>query len=100
MAGYWFAQGGHRGRLIEIDRADRRPLPFQVDINQAEWPELTQLPGVGETLARRIVQSRQQKGPFLDHDDLNRVPGIGAKTGDQIRPYLVPTPASSAVAGR
>ena len=26
-----------------------------MDINSAEWPELTLLPGIGETLAKRIV---------------------------------------------
>ena len=32
-----------------------RQAAYSVDINRAEWPELAQIPQVGETLARRIV---------------------------------------------
>ena len=91
-AGWWTAHGGWRGRLIEIDRADPLMARYEVDINAADWPELMQLPGVGPTLAHRIVQSREAVGPFADNDDLRRVRGIGPKTLDQIRPYLRPTP--------
>ena len=92
MVGWWIAQGGWRGRLIETDRAEQLTARFDVDINAADWPELTQLPGIGETLARRIVESRKTSGPFANHDDLRRVRGIGPKTLDQIRPYLRPLP--------
>jgi competence protein ComEA len=83
-------RGYHRGELIEIDAADPRQITFQLDINEAGWPELTLLPGVGETLARRIVRSRDEEGPFTDHDSLLRVKGIGPRTMDAIRPYLLP----------
>ena len=97
-AGWWFSHGGWRGRLIEIDRAEPRTARFEVDINAADWPELMQLPGVGPTLAHRIVESRQAAGPFVDHDDLRRVRGIGPKTLEQIRPYLRPMPSTRNVA--
>jgi competence protein ComEA len=100
MGGWWIAQGGWGGRLIEIDRAEPLTARFQVDINTADWPELVQLPGIGPTLAKRIVQSRKTEGPFADQDDLRRVRGIGPKTLEQIRPYLRPMPDSSNVAGR
>ena len=92
MAGWWIAQGGWRGRLIEIDRAEQLTTRFEVDINAADWPELMQLPGIGETLARRIVESRKTSGPFASHDALRRVQGVGPKTLEQIRPYLRPIP--------
>ena len=100
MGGWWIAQGGWGGRLIEIDRAEHLTARFQVDINAADWPELMQLPGIGPTLAKRIVKSRQTAGPFADQDDLRRVRGVGPKTLEQIRPYLRPMPDSSNVAGR
>jgi competence protein ComEA len=90
MAGYWLSNGGHRGGLIDIDRAAPLSITFQVDINTADWPELAQLPDIGETLARRIVQSRQQEGPFRRHADLDRVRGIGPKLLARIEPYLLP----------
>ena len=99
LALYWVAQGGLGGRLIEIDRAVPREIRFQVDINAADWPELSLLPGVGETLARRIVESRTADGPFQSIEDLRRVPGIGAKTLDDLRPHLSPLAAEGVVAG-
>jgi competence protein ComEA len=98
IAGYWLSQGGARGRLIEIDRVTRASAHFQIDLNEADWPEISQLPGVGETLARRIVESRQAEGPFNDIEELRRVRGIGAKTLERIRPYLVPKPQDANVA--
>jgi competence protein ComEA len=94
MAGYWFAHGGWRGELIEIEHAMPRQAHFRVDINQASWPEFAQLPGVGETLARRIVATRTRQGIFRDHRQLLEVPGIGPNTLDDIRPYLLPLPAA------
>ena len=99
MAAWWVSQGGFSGRLVEVQEAAPQSARFQVDINTAGWPELTQLPDLGETLARRIVQSREQDGPFRDLDDLRRVRGIGPKTMDSLRPYLRPMPNQAAVAG-
>jgi competence protein ComEA len=99
MATYFVVQGGFRVGLIEIDRARPLAARFRVDINQAEWPELSQLPEVGETLARRIVDSRTANGPFRDNDDLRRVRGIGPRTMERIKPYLLPMPGQQEVAG-
>jgi len=55
------------------------------------------LPEIGESLAKRIVESRDADGPFADHDDLQRVRGIGPKTLDRVRPYLLPMPNRATV---
>lgn len=91
--GWWACQGGWKGELTEIDRAGRLTPHFEVDINTADRPELMQLPGVGQSTADRILESRQNKGPFASNDDLQRVKGIGPKTLERIRPYLTPTPS-------
>ena len=98
--GWWIAHGGSRGRLIEVERAGPQTATFQVDVNEADWPELAQLPGVGKTLAQRIVQSRQTQGPFADHEDLRRVRGIGPKTLESIRPHLRPMADGRTVAAQ
>jgi len=98
--GWWMAHGGWRGGLIELERAEPQTARFQVDVNAAGWPELVQLPGIGEVLARRIVESRTNDGPFIDHDDLRRVRGIGPKTVEKIRPYLRPMPDRRNLAGK
>lgn len=99
MGAYWFVQGGPRGELIEIDRAEPLTARYLVNINQADWPELAELPGVGEMLARRIIDSRAAKGRFADHDDLLRVPGIGKRTLEKLKSYLLPMPDQEDVAG-
>ena len=90
MGLWWGWQEGIGGRLVEFDRAEPRNVKFEIDLNRAEWPELSQLPGIGETLARRIVESRESNGPFLDHDELRRVRGIGEKKLEAVRPFLRP----------
>jgi competence protein ComEA len=99
MGVYWFVHGGHRGELIEIDRAGPLTARYLVDINAAGWPELAELPEIGETLARRIVESRAAAGPYGDHEDLLRVNGIGPRTLEKLRPYLLPMPGQEEVAG-
>lgn len=100
LLGYWIYRGGAAGRTVEIERARPQSAGFQVDINRAPWVEFATLPGVGRKLAGRIVQSREQQGPFADVDDLRRVRGIGPHTLETIRPYLRPMPGRQAVAGK
>jgi competence protein ComEA len=100
MAAIWWRHGGPRGGVIDIDRAPPRVAKFQVDVNKADWPELIQLPGVGRTLAERLVAEREQNGAFRDADDLRRVGGIGPRTLERIKPYLLPIPDESELARR
>jgi competence protein ComEA len=100
LAGWWTVHDGWRGGLIEVERARPLDARFAVDINTADWPELMQLPGIGEVLAHRILESRKSQGPFADHDALRRVRGIGPRTLQQIRPYLLPIPDAGNVAKR
>jgi|SRR3954467_8975087 competence protein ComEA len=99
MGVYWYVHGGARGELIEIDRAESLTARYLVDLNKAEWPELAEMPNVGETLARRIVESRQTQGRYKDHADLLRVRGIGQRTLERLKPYLLPMPDQQEVAG-
>lgn len=59
----------------------------QVDINTANAAELERLPGVGPTLAQRIVAYRSAHGMFQSPDDLQQVQGIGPKTYETLREY-------------
>ncbi|MDA8745422.1 helix-hairpin-helix domain-containing protein [Rubripirellula amarantea] len=96
---WWVVAGGMSGRLIEIDRVAPLPYEFLVDVNAAEWPELAQLPEVGEVLARRIVETRGDRGPFRTREDLLEVRGIGQVKLSRIAPHLLPLPDERAVAG-
>ena len=80
---------GHGG-WIEIDQAPKRTFQFRIDLNQADWTEFDAIPGIGETLARRIEQFRDQHGPFQDFRQLTEIPGVGEKTLSRMRPFLLP----------
>ncbi|UUO08874.1 helix-hairpin-helix domain-containing protein [Blastopirellula sp. J2-11] len=99
MSIYAWRDQNRRTHWIDIEQVEPVPVAYIVDINQADWPELTQLPGIGETLAKRIVESRETMGPFLDHHDLQRVRGIGPRTLERLRPYLLPTADVESIAG-
>jgi competence protein ComEA len=92
IGGWWISKGGTGNRLAEADQAKQRTARFQVDINTADWPELIQLPGIGDTRARRIIETRKTAGPFAEPDDLRNVKSIGPKIMERIRPYLPPLP--------
>lgn len=98
-AAWWFANGGHRGGLVTIENASPLDHRFLVDVNRADWPELAQLPGIGETLARRIVDSRTADGSFRSADELERVNGIGPRKLEAMRRYLLPMVGDTQVAG-
>ena len=70
-------------------RSAHKLLPGQtLDVNSASAEELTQLPGVGPGLAQRIIDFRQQNGPFQAVDDLQNVPGLGASKFDRLAPFV------------
>jgi len=50
------------------------------------------MPNIGEQLAKRIVAERTDRGPFRDLAELRRVRGIGPKTLESMKPYLLPIP--------
>jgi competence protein ComEA len=74
--------------LIEIDQAPPLQLNFQVQLNQADWPELMLLPRIGEVRAKRIVEYRRQHGRFRSVEQLQEIDGIGPKTVRRIKPFV------------
>lgn len=59
-----------------------------ININEANVQELASLPRVGPKLAARIVDYRNQHGPFTSVNDLQHVKGIGKKMFDKIKPFV------------
>ena len=51
----------------------------KVNLNKATVAELTQLKGIGQKYAERIVEFREKNGPFTKTEDLMNVKGIGLK---------------------
>jgi competence protein ComEA len=67
----------------------KKKLPeTPIDVNRATLLQLQQLPGIGPTLATRIIDARAER-PFTRVDDLRRVKGIGPKTLEKLRPHVI-----------
>ena len=93
IVAWWSYHGGWRDELVELDRADPFDVTFVLDVNRAGWTEFAQLPGIGETLARRIVHERDRGGTYTRVDEIeSRVVGIGPKLFRRIRPHLRTSP--------
>jgi competence protein ComEA len=60
----------------------------KVNLNSADAAALDALPGIGPSTAAKIVADREANGPFQTPDDLGRVPGIGPKKLDQLKPLI------------
>src|SRR3954449_7217669 len=98
MAGWWIWQGQLRGRVIDMEQAEPIAIDFKIDVNRADWPELALMPNIGEQIAKRIVADRAERGPFHDLAELRRVRGIGPKTLESMKPFLLPLPDLEATA--
>jgi len=59
-----------------------------VNINTASAAEFEGLPGIGATMAARIVEYRQKNGPFKKIEDLMNVRGLGEKNFLKLKPQL------------
>ena len=52
----------------------------KININEASIAELTQLKRIGPKIGKRIVEYRENYGPFVLPKDIMKVKGIGPKT--------------------
>ena len=68
--------------------AGATPTAIVVDLNRAGQSELEALPGVGPATAIAIVETRDQRGPFLSVDELLEVDGIGPAKLEQLRAHV------------
>ena len=78
-----------RAAVAAVERAARPLAPGErVDPNATDATELDRLPRVGPKLAARIVDDRERNGPFRSPEDLLRVPGVGPRMLEEVRPHL------------
>ena len=59
-----------------------------VNVNTATAAQLEALPGIGPSMAQRIVAYRDKNGPFKKLEDLMNIQGIGEKSFLKLRPLL------------
>lgn len=59
-----------------------------LDLNQADAAQLMDLPGIGQTLAQRIVDYRQTYGPITSMAELLNIDGLGEAKLEALLPYI------------
>lgn len=67
-----------------VETAPEPTISFPIDINHAGAEEFTALPGIGDVLAQRILDYREENGSFYAVEDLLNVEGIGKKRFETI----------------
>lgn len=73
----------------ELPRSSSIPVQTkQININTASVTELTALPRIGPKIAQRIVEYRQQHGPFRTKKEITNVKGIGPKTYARLKDFI------------
>jgi competence protein ComEA len=63
-----------------------------IDINTASIAELDTLPGIGPSTAQKIIDYREQHGPFLAIEDIVNVPTIGPVTYEKLKDLITVGP--------
>jgi competence protein ComEA len=63
-----------------------------ININTGSAAELDSLPGIGPTLAQKIIDYREQNGPFLSPEDIINVPGIGTGNYERFKDQITVGP--------
>ena len=59
-----------------------------ININKATQTELETLPGIGPSLAGRIISYREQNGKFKKIEDIKNVAGIGDSKFENIKDFI------------
>jgi competence protein ComEA len=72
--------------------ATKTAVQPSLNLNTATLAQLQSLPGVGPTLASRIIEYRQKNGSFKKIEELMNVKGIGEKNFLKLKPLITVTP--------
>jgi competence ComEA-like helix-hairpin-helix protein len=76
------------GDVPAIEPSGETSSPALLNLNQATAPELERIPGIGPSLAERIVLYRTAYGSFPNLESLTEIKGIGPDLLSRISPYL------------
>ncbi len=75
----------------QSDRTATKPpseASAQLNLNTATQTQLEALPGIGASMAQRIIEYRQKSGGFKKVEDLMNVRGVGEKNFLKLKPLI------------
>ncbi|BGE82285.1 helix-hairpin-helix domain-containing protein [Staphylococcus petrasii] len=64
------------------------PTQNKVNLNTATESDLLNVPGIGPTKVKEILEYKQKNGQFNSVDNLKEIKGIGGKTFEKIKDYF------------
>lgn len=76
------------GDEVSSNNSSNNDSKNMVNINKAEQSDLESLPGIGPSLATRIIEYRKENGTFNDIEDIKNVSGIGDSKFSNIKSYI------------
>ena len=76
------------GDNISINSKDKKGENVKVNINEASKKDLEVLPGIGEEMAKRIIEYRNANGKFNKIEDLQNVKGIGDSKFENLKNHI------------
>ena len=82
------SSGITHARKSKRKRGRQRAATASIDLNTVDAASLKAIPGIGPTLAQRIIAYRRLNGPFASVDGLLDVAGISPARLDRIAPFV------------
>jgi competence ComEA-like helix-hairpin-helix protein len=77
---------------LAVAAAQKKPPAHPIDLNTATVEQLQELPGIGPSTAKAIIQFREKSGPLKRVEDLLAIHGISKARLEKLRPYVTVTP--------
>ena len=83
-----YITAGSGNNVIIEDKIEGEKMQ-KVNINEAKQEDFEQLPGIGPSIAKKIIEYREQNGKFTSINELQEVKGIGEAKFENIKEYIM-----------
>ena len=74
--------------VVEEKEEEKDKKDDKISINKASKEELMELPGIGESKAKNIIEYREEFGEFEKLEDIMNVSGIGESAYSKIKEHI------------